>query len=346
MSARGGIRFALVGCGAVSKKHITALSGIANASIAAVCDSNPDVAEKTGRECSIPYFTDPLEMAGKVNFDVFTILTPSGDHVNQALKLATASKHLLVEKPLALNIRDVDRIIAACSDNGIKLSVVKQNRFNKPIIKLKQAIDEGRFGKLILGSVRVRWSRNQAYYDLADWRGTLSDDGGVLANQAAHHIDMLLWLLGDASSVMAMKSRQLVNIEAEDTAMALLRFSNGAQGVIEATTATRPKDLEGSISILGEKGSVEIGGFFMNELKTWNFADSRADDESVFEEWGRNPSEPAWNLAQYLKDVVDNLLNENHPSVDGGSGRKSVELIEAIHRSCETGKEVTLRPSS
>lgn len=340
---KGKVRFALVGCGAVMRKHITALSRIDSAVISAVCDSDRDAASKAGSMCNVPWFTDPGEMSKKVDFDIYSILTPSGNHITQVLDLVNYSRHFLVEKPLSLNVYDVDLMIDACEGAGVDLFVVKQNRFNRPIVKLKKMIDSGRFGKLVLGSVRVRWARDQSYYDSADWRGTFLNDGGVLANQAAHHLDMLLWLFGDVSSVMAMKSTQLVDIETEDTAAALLRFSNGAQGIIEATTATRPKDLEGSVSILGENGSVEIGGFFMNELKTWNFTEQSTEDEKVFEEWGCNPPAPAWNLTQYLEDVVHCLLNEKRPSVSGDSGRKSVELIEAINRSAESGREVILR---
>ena len=193
------------------------------------------------------------------------------------LELVEYGRPIVVEKPMALRLEDADRMIDACDAHGVKLFVVHQNRYNLPIIKAREALAQGRFGRLVLGTVRLRWTRDQAYYDSEGWRGTWEHDGGVFMNQAAHHIDMLTWFMGHVESVRSMAATRLVKIECEDTGVAIIRFNSGALGVLEATTATRPKDLEGSISILGEKGSVVIGGFFMNELVTWNFADKRPD---------------------------------------------------------------------
>ena len=205
------------------------------------------------------------------------MLTPSGAHCANVLDLVQYGRPLVVEKPLALRLEDADRMIEACDAHGVKLFVVHQNRYNPPIVKAREALEQGRFGRLVLGTVRLRWTRDQAYYDSESWRGTWAHDGGVFMNQAVHHIDMLTWFMGNVESVRSMAATRLVKIEAEDTGVAVLRFNSGALGVLEATTATRPKDLEGSISILGEKGSVVIGGFFMNELVTWNFADKQPD---------------------------------------------------------------------
>ena len=220
--------------------------------------------------------------------------------------------------------------------------MVQQNRFNPPILKLKEALDKGRFGKLVLGTIRVRWCREQDYYDQKSWRGTWAFDGGVLTNQASHHIDMLIWLMGEVESVIAKTATRLVNIEAEDTGLAILKFKNGALGVIEATTATRPKDLEGTISILGEKGSVEIGGFFMNELKTWNFTDPDEMDRDIWDKYAKVPAEIAWNHTEFFKDVINSLRDDKKGLIDGLEGRKSVELINAIYESAEIGKEIFL----
>src|SRR5207253_3813000 len=191
-------------------------------------------------------------------FAAVAVLTSNGMQAAHVIACAKAGKHALVEKPMALRLQDADHMIRACDEAGVKLFVVKQNRFNLPIVKAREALDAGRFGKLVLGTVRVRWCRPQAYYDAAAWRGTWAWDGGVLTNQASHHIDMLEWMMGDVDSVTAMTCTRLAKIEAEDTAVAILHFRNGALGVIEATTATRPKDLEGSLSVLGEKGSVVV----------------------------------------------------------------------------------------
>jgi UDP-N-acetyl-2-amino-2-deoxyglucuronate dehydrogenase len=189
----------------------------------------------------------------------------------------------------------------------------------------------------------VRWCRPQAYYDSDKWRGTWAWDGGVLTNQASHHIDMLEWMMGEVESVTAMTAQRLVNIEAEDTGVAILRFRNGALGVIEATTATRPRDLEGSISILGQYGAVVVGGFAMDRLQTWEFATPDPSDAEVFEAKGSNPDQFAWNHTQYLRAVVEAIRTGGKALVDGLEGRKSLELIHAIYESAETGKEVVLR---
>ena len=337
------IKFAFVGCGAISKKHAAALSRLEEAELVGVCDLNPEAAQRVGQEQNVPHFTDPVEMVEKTGADVVSILTPSGSHSQNVLDLMDTGVHFVVEKPMALRLDLADRIIRGCAEHGVKLFVVQQNRFNPPIQALKSALDAGRFGKLVLGTVRVRWCRPQKYYDAVDWRGTWALDGGVVANQASHHIDMLEWLMGQVESVMAMTQTRLADIEAEDTAVALLRFTSGALGIIEATTATRPKDLEGSISILGEKGSVEIGGFFMNQLKTWQFTEPLPEDESIMAEHGRNPDEFAWNHTEYLRDVVNAIRNGTRGLVEGLEGRRSLELIMAIYESAETGQEVHLR---
>lgn len=337
------IRFGIVGCGAIADKHLIALNRLENAEIAAVCDSDIESARKFGEQHGIPYFSAPNEMAEKKEFDAFLILTPSGTHASLILDLVQFNRHFVVEKPLALRIEDADQVIYACDERGIKLFVVQQNRYNLPVIKLKEAINQGRFGKLVIGTVRVRWCRDQGYYDAKKWRGTWAQDGGVFTNQASHHIDMLAWMLGEVESVMAMTATQLVNIEAEDTGIAILRFYSGALGIIEATTATRPKDLEGSISILGEKGTVEIGGFFMNELKTWQFQEALPEDEIILKQWAKNPPDVAWNHGEYLKDVIKSLQTGKKGLVDGLQGRKSLELINALYESVETGKMVNIR---
>ncbi len=337
------IRFALVGCGSIAAKHVEAIGRIAGAAIAAVCDTDAAAARRLGEALGVPFFTTAVAMAEAVAFDVFSILTPSGDHAGQVLGLARFGRHFLIEKPMALRIDDADRMIAACDEAGAKIFVVKQNRYNPPAVALHRAIAAGRLGKLVMGTVRVRWARHQAYYDQRPWRGTWAQDGGVLTNQAAHHIDMLIWMMGEVESVSAMTATRLADIEAEDTGVAILRFASGALGVVEATTGARPRDLEGSLSVLGEKGAVEIGGFFMNELKTWNFAEPVAEDAEAFQRFGSTPKVAAWNLEQYLLGVIAAISENRAGLVDGLSGRRSLELISAIYESAETGKTIPLR---
>ena len=213
-----------------------------------------------------------------------------------------------------------------------------------PVVKLREAMEQGRFGRLVMGTVRVRWCRPQAYYDQDDWRGTWAQDGGVLTNQASHHVDLLEWMMGDVESVFAKSTTALVDIEAEDTAVVTLKFKNGALGIIEATTAARPKDLEGSISVLGETGTVEIGGFAVNQMKTWNFLNEHEGDDQVLEQYSVNPPNVyGFGHQAYYEHVVECIQNNSPQLVDGLMGRKSLELISAIYESIETGKEVFLR---
>lgn len=339
--------FALIGCGRIASRHADSLKGaVAGARLVAVCDVVPEAAKALGERCNLPYFTDMHAMMTALGdqIDVVCILTESGNHARDCLEVVKYRKHVVVEKPMALTLEDADAMIKACDVAGVRLMVVKQNRFNLPVRKLKEAIDQGRFGKMVMGTVRVRWCRTQEYYDQAPWRGTWALDGGVFSNQASHHIDLLLWCLGEPESVFAKTSTRLVNIEAEDTGVAIIRFRSGALGIIEATTATRPKDLEGSISILGEKGTVEISGFAVNQMRTWNFTEEQPGDHEVLEKYRENPPNIyGFGHLSYLNNVVATLRNNSGALVDGLEGRKSLELISAIYESVETGREVALR---
>ncbi len=341
------IKFALVGCGRIAKRHADLLSAdIEGAALAAVCDIIPERAQAFGEKYGVPYYTDFHEMMRTEDIDVVSVLTPSGSHAQNVVDLATYGKHVVVEKPMALQLSDADRMITACDRGGCKLFVVKQNRFNLPVVKLREALEDHRFGKLVLGTVRVRWCRDQSYYDNDPWRGTWAEDGGVLTNQASHHVDLLEWMMGDVESVMAKSITALADIETEDTAVVILKFANGALGVIEATTATRPKDLEGSISVMGSGGTVEIGGFAVNKLKVWNFVEPRDGDEDVFEHFSVNPPNVyGFGHKAYYEDVVRSIQTSTAQLVDGLAGRKSLELINAIYESIETGEEVKLRYS-
>ena len=335
-----------MGCGRIAKRHSELLGNnqISGAKLVSVCDIVEEKAKNIGEKFRIPFYSDVHKMLEKEKIDVISVLTESGKHSEHVISLAKYRKHIIVEKPLALNLDDADRMIKACDENGIKLFVVKQNRFNVPVIKLREAVESGRFGKLVLGTVRVRWCRTQKYYDQDSWRGTWALDGGVLTNQASHHIDLLEWMMGEIESVFAKSDTFLVNIEAEDTAVVVVKFRNGALGTIEATTAARPKDLEGSISILGEKGTVEIGGFAMNEMKVWQFVNKLPGDENVMTKYSVNPPNVyGFGHQAYYEHAVDCILNNKQQLVDGIEGRKSLELIMAIYESIETGKEVFLR---
>lgn len=336
-------RFNLVGCGRIAQRHAELLGGghVSGARLAGVCDLAPERARALGEKYSVPWFTDMHDLMASSPCDVVSILTDSGSHGRLTVDLAPYQRHIIVEKPMALTLSDADAMIRACDANGIRLFVVKQNRFNVPIQKVREALESGRFGKIVLGTVRVRWCRDQDYYDQASWRGRWATDGGVLSNQASHHIDVLEWMLGDVASVFAMGRTALVDIEAEDTAVVLLRFTSGALGVIEATTATRPTDLEGSLSILGEGGAVEVGGFALNHMKTWQFTKEETGDADVLAQYSVNPPDVyGFGHRSYYQHVVDCLRNEKAHLVDGLEGRRSLELITAIYESIESGAEV------
>ena len=340
------LRFAIVGCGRIAQRHADLLgrNQIDGAVLAAVCDIDAGRARRIGEQLKVPHYTDMHEMAERESIDVFCVLTPSGNHAEHVCALARHGKHIVVEKPMALTLDSADEMIRACDRAGVRLFVVKQNRFNVPVVKLREALDADRFGRLVLGTVRVRWCRRQEYYDQDSWRGTWALDGGVLANQASHHVDLLEWIMGPVESVFAKSATALVNIEAEDTAVVVLRFRSGALGIIEATTAARPKDLEGSVSVLGEHGTVEIGGFAVNEMKVWNFVNPEAGDAEILTRYSVNPPNVyGFGHKAYYDHVVQCLANDGQQLVDGLEGRKSLELISAIYESIESGREIPLR---
>ena len=342
-----GLGIALLGCGKIATRYGEILVGEGEppARLVCVCDSNRERAVDYGLRYNIPYYQDIHEMmrTSGDGIDVVIILTPSGLHAQHTLEIIPYKKHIVVEKPMALTLKDADAMIRACDEGGVKLFVVKQNRFNVPIKKLYEAMEQNRFGKMILGTVRVRWSRTQTYYEEAPWRGTWRHDGGVFANQAIHHIDLLQWLMGPVESVYAKSGTFLANIETEDTGVAVIKFLSGALGIIEATTATRPRDIEGSVSILGEKGSVEIGGFSANEIRHWAFEDSTEEEsDAVFGQYFANPEEvEAYAHTSCLKSIICNILDDRKGFVvDGLEGRKSLEVVTALYESVETEKEV------
>jgi len=343
---KGHINFAILGCGKIAHKHAEVITRqLDDAQVVAACDLNVARAEEFASRYGVPAFSSIDQMMAKVGsrIDAVSVATPSGIHAANVLELVDhGCRNIVVEKPMTLRLEDAEDVIEACGASGSRLFVVMQNRCNVPIRSLREAIVQGRFGRLVVGTARVRWCRKQDYYK-DDWRGTWHLDGGVFANQACHHLDLLLWLLGDVASVFAYTACQLAEIEAEDTGFAVLRFDNGALGSIEATTATRPRDLEGSISVLGEHGSVEIGGFAADKIRSWDFDPPSASDEIIKRAQCENPpSVYAYAHAAYYRDVVDCIRKDLPASVDGCEGIKSLRLIHAIYQSARTGTEVNL----
>lgn len=338
------IAVALIGCGKISRKHVEVMRRIPGLRLAAVTDKDPAraaaVAAQVPGARTLPDL-DAVCQEREIRLGV--VCTPSGLHARQGIELARAGKHVIVEKPMALRLDEADRLIEACDRGGVKLFVVKQNRYNRPVRKAREALESGRLGTLFMGDVRVLWSRSQAYYDEEPWRGTWEMDGGVLTNQASHHIDLLVWMMGEVESVFARGRTVSHRIEVEDTGVVLLKFRNGGLGVVEASTCIQPKDLEGSLNLYGTNGTVEIGGFNASELRTWRFHEPRPEDESVFAEHGTNPEGFPYNHHAFYLDVIESLQGGRRALIDGFEGRRSLEVIHAIYESMETGREVSLR---
>ncbi|MBF0610979.1 MAG: Gfo/Idh/MocA family oxidoreductase [Magnetococcales bacterium] len=337
------LRIGFIGASNIAVKHAIALSRIPGVQLVAVCDINDERRKAFVERFPVADYADARQMLEKESLQVVTVMTPSGNHADMTCLVAGYGCHVIVEKPMALKLEDADRQIESCRQHGVRLFTVMQNRFSQPVLALRRALEENRFGKLVMATARVRWHRSQEYYDEAKWRGTWNRDGGVFSNQACHHIDMLRWLMGDVESVVAEKASRLANIEAEDTGAAIFRFANGGLGVLEATTAWRPKDMEGTIALAGEGGSVEIGGFIMDKLRHWSFAVEREEDQTIWQTHGESPKIIAWTHERYLRDVFDALRQGRPAMVEGEEGRKTVELLNAIYEASETGSEVRLR---
>jgi UDP-N-acetyl-2-amino-2-deoxyglucuronate dehydrogenase len=337
------LKVALVGCGRISKKHVEVIKSSPNLELVGVCDVDRARASALSAKAAAPAFFDALEMVKKLRPDIVSVLTPSGSHARVTCELVPYVKNVVVEKPMALTLEDADLMIETCAHARVGLFIVKQNRYNTPVLRARQALEQGRFGDLALGTVRVRWCRDQAYYDQDAWRGTWQDDGGVFTNQASHHIDLLQWMMGPVESVNAYTATRLVDIEVEDVGVAILRFTSGALGVVEATTATRPSDLEGSLSLLGEKGSVVISGFAVNKMETWQFSDEHPDDEQIQRVCVNLPNVYGFGHIAFYEDVVRCIQNQCQAPIDGGEGRKSLELIVAMYEAATTRQEVRVR---
>jgi UDP-N-acetyl-2-amino-2-deoxyglucuronate dehydrogenase len=335
-------RVALLGCGRISRNHFDAIAKVDGLSVSAVCDVVEQRAKEAGEKLGVPWFTSYETMLREAPCEVVTIATPSGLHPAHGILAAKAAKHVVCEKPMAITLASADELVHACDDANVKLFVVKQNRLNPPVQLLKRAMDKGRFGKIYLANTTVRWTRPQEYYDQAPWRGTWEFDGGAFMNQASHYVDLMQWLVGPVESVIAKTATLARKIEAEDTGIAVLRFRSGALGCIEVTMLTYPKNLEGSITILGEKGTAKIGGTAVNKVEHWEFADADADDALV-EASNTNPSSVyGFGHEGYYRNVLSVLRGEAVADTDGRGGRKSLELILGIYQSARTGREVPL----
>lgn len=335
-------RIALVGCGRISKNHIDAIERVDGLELVAACDVGEDRARALAEPRGIPWYASYEKMLAEVPSEIVTIATPSGYHPAQGVRAAKAGRHVVTEKPMAISLRGADDLVQACDAAGVHLFVVKQNRLNAPVQMLKRAVDRGRFGRLYLANCTVRWTRPQEYYEQAPWRGTWEFDGGAFMNQASHYVDLIQWIVGPVENVMAKTATLGRKIETEDTGVAILRFRSGALGVIEVTMLTYPQNMEGSLTVLGERGTAKIGGTAVNKVEHWAFADSDPDDELIHSLDTNPPNVYGFGHEGYYRNVLAVLRGEARPDTDGRAGRKSLELILGIYESAKTGRDVPL----
>lgn len=345
------IKFAIIGCGRISYKHIEALaSNFEEAELVSLCDVVIDKAEgrkkeyldKLGKDLKVTVYEDYKKMLESEDIDAVSIATESGYHPEIAIYAMNCGKHVIVEKPMALSIEDADKMIAAAKANNVKLCVSHQNRFNKSVQMLRESIEENRFGKLINGTARILWNRNMDYYTQAPWRGTWELDGGTLMNQCIHNIDLLQWMLGgEIDTVYSQCDTFLRDIEAEDFGAVMIRFKNGAIGIIEGSACVYPKNLEETLSIFGEKGTVCIGGIAVNKIENWRFGDGLDNEEEILKSQEGDPdSVYGFGHIPLYKDMIDAINENREPLINGEQGKKGMSIILAAYKSRKTGLPV------
>jgi UDP-N-acetyl-2-amino-2-deoxyglucuronate dehydrogenase len=342
VSAPAEVRVALVGCGRISRNHFEAIAKVDGLRLVAVCDTVEARARAAGEGQGVPWFTSYEAMLAAAPSEAVAICTPSGLHPQHGILAARAGRHVISEKPMAISLEGADALVSACDAAGVHLFVVKQNRLNATVQLLKRAVDRGRFGRLYMATCTVRWTRPQEYYDQAPWRGTWEFDGGAFMNQASHYVDLVQWLMGPVESVVAKTATLARRIEAEDSGAAVMRFRSGALGVMEVTMLTYPKNLEGSITLLGERGTAKVGGTAVNRIEHWQFADYDDDDKLVEQAGTSPPSVYGFGHEAYYRNVLAVLRGQAPPETDGRAGRKSLELILGIYESARTGREVPI----
>ena len=342
------MRYALIGCGRISPNHIVAAQKN-NLEIVALCDVNSDNIDDKIKKFDLPSsirrYKNYQEMLEKEKPELVAIATESGKHAAIALDCMDYGCNLIIEKPIALSIEDANRIIEKAEKLNLKVCACHQNRFNKSIQKIREAVDKNRFGRMFYGTAHIRWCRDHEYYDRASWRGTWAQDGGALMNQCIHNIDLLRWMMGDeVEEVVGMTDRLHHDyIEAEDLGIALVRFKNGSYGIIEGTTDVYPKNLEETLYLFGEKGTVKAGGQSVNIIEEWRFSDMLDDPEEVKRKFHENPPNVyGYGHTPLYADVIDAIKNDRRPYVDARAGKRALELVLAIYKASFERKIVKL----
>ncbi|MEA2013284.1 MAG: Gfo/Idh/MocA family oxidoreductase [Verrucomicrobiota bacterium] len=338
----GRIKFGILGCGRIFYTHVEAISQNEGSVLTAVCDIDSEKVDKAAAEINIKAYYDYEEMLKDADIDAVAICTPSGLHPEHGILAAKYGKAVITEKPMAITLPAADSFIKTCDKYKTPLFVVKQNRLNMTMQLLKRAVEKNRFGNIYAAHVNVFWQRPQDYYDSAKWRGTWEFDGGAFMNQASHYVDIMHWLFGEAESVMAMTATMSRKVETEDTGSAIIKFRSGLISSINVTMLTYPKNFEGSITILGEKGTVKVGGVAINHVDKWEFEDYDDDDKLVTTSNYNPPNIYGFGHTGYYKNVLDVLNGNAEPDTDGRSGRKSLEIIRAIYLSAKEGVKIPL----
>ncbi len=337
------IRFALVGCGRIAAKHVEAIAKHgSNAELVAVCDTDPASLARAATAAGVPGFPSLTELLAGSDADAVILATPSGLHAQQTIEAAEAGRHVVTEKPMATRWSDGQAMVQACDAAGVRLFVVKQNRLNATIQLLKRAMDKKRFGQVYMVNVNVFWNRPQEYYDSARWRGTWEFDGGAFMNQASHYVDLLDWLVGPVECVHAFTATLARRIEVEDTGVANVRWRSGALGSINVTMLTYPKNLEGSITIIGERGTARVGGVAVNQIEHWEFADKDPDDALAADASYQTASVYGFGHPAYYENVIETLRGAAEPHTDGREGLRSLELLIGLYLSARDGRPVHL----
>ena len=346
------LRYALIGCGRIAPNHLAAAyANPDKVQIAAVCDIVPERMEGVlaclpeKERAAVRRYTDYRQLLAEVKPQLCAVATESGNHATISLDAIEAGSHMIIEKPIALSMGDGRALIEAAERKGVKLCACHQNRFNKSIGKIREAVEDRRFGKMLHGTVHVRWFRDEGYYKQAPWRGTWAQDGGTLMNQCIHSIDLLRWMMGDEVDEVMAYTDNLAHdcMEAEDLGLALLRFKSGAYGLIEGTANIYPQNLEETLYLFGRDGTVKAGGKSVNIIEEWSFRDGLDDPAAVMTEFAENPPNVyGFGHTPLYADVIDAIANNREPYIDGEAGLRALELVLAIYRSAAEGRPVKL----
>ncbi|MCL1864065.1 MAG: Gfo/Idh/MocA family oxidoreductase [Defluviitaleaceae bacterium] len=338
--------YALIGCGRIARHHIDAVLAN-NLNIIALCDVDTKNAHTLAEMSNInpSFFTDYMDMLNSCKPDLVAIATPSGNHTKIALDCIAMGANVLIEKPVSLSIEDADEIIKAAKEKGVVVGACHQNRFNRSVQKLKEAVDTGRFGQIFHITANIRWNRNKNYYDQAKWRGTWAQDGGCLMNQCIHNIDLLRWIMGSEAIEVFSYTKNFCHpyIEAEDFGVGVVKFANGGIGIIEGTVNVFPKNLEETLYVFGERGTVKLGGASVNRIDEWIFEDGLDCLDDVRREFSETPPDVyGFGHTPLYRDLINAIKYKSEPSVTALEGKKSMELILAMYESSFEGKPIQL----